>query len=177
MGLAGLLGGTAGAVVRLNTPQSTFLHRVLASAGGGADLRHKRSGFALAGTRESDPRNGAPGRSARRAAALLYCHRRGLSLHWLLRRRRRLLALRLPGSERNQRPQSGFDHPAKGIAFLMFVVDGRVVWRYCLLGMVVYAIAGYSSASLARHAPQRVLRGTVIAIGLGMAVWFLWKNN
>jgi hypothetical protein len=43
--------------------------------------------------------------------------------------------------------------------------------------MVGCAIAGYGSASLARRVPQPILRGTVIAVGLGMAAWFFWKNN
>ena len=39
---------------------------------------------------------------------------------------------------------------ANGVAFLIFVVDGQVVWRFCLLAMVVCAIGGYSSARFAR---------------------------
>ena len=35
---------------------------------------------------------------------------------------------------------------ANGIAFVLFVVNGQVVWRYCLLAMGVSAIGGYSSA-------------------------------
>jgi hypothetical protein len=43
---------------------------------------------------------------------------------------------------------------ANGIAFLIFVVDGQVVWRYCLLAMVTCAIGGYTSARFARLIPQ-----------------------
>ena len=64
---------------------------------------------------------------------------------------------------------------ANGMAFLIFVVEGAVEWRYCLLAMVTCAIGGYTSARLARKIPQPVLRGTVIAIGFGMAAWFFWK--
>ncbi len=66
---------------------------------------------------------------------------------------------------------------ANGVAFLIFVVSGQVEWRYCLVAMVACAIGGYSSASLARRVPQPVLRGTVIVIGFGMAAWFFWKNR
>ena len=48
---------------------------------------------------------------------------------------------------------------ANGIAFVIFVIDGQVVWRYCLLAMIACAIGGYTSASLARKIPQPVLRG------------------
>ncbi|HTA81030.1 MAG TPA: hypothetical protein VK720_15855, partial [Terracidiphilus sp.] len=63
------------------------------------------------------------------------------------------------------------------IAFAIFVFDGQVVWRYCLVAMVACAIGGYTSASLARRIPQPVLRGAVVAIGLGMAAWFFWRNG
>jgi len=64
---------------------------------------------------------------------------------------------------------------ANGIAFVIFVVDGQVVWRYCLLAMVVAAIGGYSSARLSKRVPQKVLRGLVVFIGLTMAAWFFWR--
>ena len=66
---------------------------------------------------------------------------------------------------------------ANGVAFFIFVVDGQVVWRYCLAAMVVAAIGGYWSAALARRVPQGVLRATVVVIGLTMAAWFFWRNG
>jgi hypothetical protein len=65
---------------------------------------------------------------------------------------------------------------ANGMAFLIFVFDGQVVWKYCLLAMVTCAVGGYTSARFARMVPQAVLRGTVIAIGFGMAAWFFTKQ-
>ena len=66
---------------------------------------------------------------------------------------------------------------ANSIAFLIFVVDGQVVWRYCLLAMIACGIGGYASASLARRVPQPVLRGLVVVIGFSMAAWFFWKDQ
>jgi uncharacterized membrane protein YfcA len=66
---------------------------------------------------------------------------------------------------------------ANGVAFLIFVVSGNVEWRYCLLAMVACGIGGYTSARFARLIPQSVLRGMVIVIGFGMAAWFFWKTN
>ena len=43
--------------------------------------------------------------------------------------------------------------------------------------VVTAAIGGYTSASMARRVPQRVLRGLVVCIGLGMAAWFFWRNQ
>jgi uncharacterized membrane protein YfcA len=65
---------------------------------------------------------------------------------------------------------------ANGMAFVIFVVNGQVEWRYCLLAMATCAVGGYTSARFARMVPQAVLRGTVIAIGFGMAAWFFWKG-
>ncbi len=66
---------------------------------------------------------------------------------------------------------------ANGIAFVIFVLNGQVVWRYCLLAMVTCAVGGYSSARLARRVPQPILRGLVVLIGLFMAAWFFWRNH
>ena len=65
---------------------------------------------------------------------------------------------------------------ANGIAFVIFIVDGQVVWRYCVTAMIAAAVGGYVSASMAKRVPQPVLRGLVVVIGLGMAAWFFWKN-
>jgi uncharacterized membrane protein YfcA len=65
---------------------------------------------------------------------------------------------------------------ANGVAVVIFAVSNQVVWRYCLVAMVVCAVGGYSSARLARRVPQAVLRGLVILIGFSMAAWFFWRN-
>ena len=65
---------------------------------------------------------------------------------------------------------------ANGIAFVIFVLNGQVVWRYCLLAMISCAIGGYTSASMARRVPQPILRGLVVFIGLFMAAWFFWRS-
>jgi hypothetical protein len=66
--------------------------------------------------------------------------------------------------------------PANGIACVIFVIGGQVVWRYCLLAMLTCAIGGYASARLARRVPQSALRALVVFIGLFMAAWFFWRQ-
>ena len=66
---------------------------------------------------------------------------------------------------------------ANGIAFVIFIIDGQVVWRLCLAAMVAAAIGGYSSARFAKLVPQKVLRAMVVVIGLSMAAWFFWRNG
>ena len=181
MGLAGLLGGTAGAIVLLNTPQLTFLHMV-------PWLLLVASGiFALSGpvARWLQRRRGAivgqthlPRRLPVFFATIAVCFYVGYfgaGAGFLL-----ITMLSLFGfqdlHEINALKVSSTTL-ANGIAFLIFVVNGQVVWRYCLLAMVTCAIGGYSSARLAHRVPQKFLRGLVIVIGLSMAAWFFWRNG
>lgn len=180
MGIGGFLGGTAGAIVLLNTPQRTFLHLVpwllLIAAGI----------FAVSGpvARWLERRKAATDRKqeVRRTPVFLctivvcfYIGYFGAGAGFLI-----ITLLSLFGfqdlNEINALKVVSTTM-ANGIAFAIFVVDGQVVWRYCLLAMVVAAIGGYTSASLARRVPQTVLRGMVVFIGLSMAAWFFWKNG
>jgi uncharacterized membrane protein YfcA len=179
MCLAGLLGGTAGALVLLNTPQATFLHLVpwlllLAS-----------TIFALSRpvTRWIERRKrGLTVRAPRRTLVFLttvvvcfYIGYFGAGAGFLI-----ITLLSLFGFQNLNEINAlkvAATTMANGIAFLIFVVGGEVEWHYCLLAMVACAIGGYASARLARNIPQPVLRGAVIAIGFGMAAWFFWKNQ
>ncbi|MDR3774271.1 MAG: sulfite exporter TauE/SafE family protein [Terracidiphilus sp.] len=185
MGLAGLMGGTAGAVVLLNTPQMTFLHLVpwllLAAA----------SIFAAAGPvsrwlarRGNAGRTISPGQVAPPPRLLpvflstvfvcFYIGYFGAGAGFLL-----ITLLSLFGfqdlNEINALKVVSTTM-ANGMAFLIFVIGRQVEWRYCLLAMVTCAVGGYSSARFARKVPQPVLRGLVVFIGLSMAAWFFWKN-
>jgi uncharacterized membrane protein YfcA len=179
MGLAGFLGGTAGALVLLNTPQKTFLHLVPWLLLGAASI------FAVSGpvSRWLERRKGLidPSHAPRRWPVFLctivvcfYIGYFGAGAGFLI-----ITLLSLFGyqdlNEINALKVVSTTM-ANGIAFVLFVVDGQVVWRYCLLAMVTAAIGGYTSASLARRVPQPVLRGVVVFIGLGMAAWFFWKQ-
>ncbi len=185
MGLAGLMGGTAGAVVLLNTPQMTFLHLVPWLLLGAATL------FAISGPVSRWLERLKMARHERAVAGQIHAPRRvplffaaiavsfyigyfGAGAGFLF-----MTLLTLFGYEdihaiNALKVVAGL--LANSIAFLIFVVDGQVVWRYCLLAMVACAIGGYASASLARRVPQPVLRGLVVVIGLSMAAWFFIKQ-
>jgi uncharacterized protein len=181
MGLAGFMGGTAGAIVLLNTPQTTFLHLVpwllLVAA----------SIFAATGpvTRWIARRKARAGHAPQPPRLRIvfictifvcfYIGYFGAGAGFLI-----ITLLSLFGFEDLNEINAlkvVATTMANGVAFLIFVVDGQVVWRYCLLAMVTCAIGGYTSARLARRVPQPVLRGIVIAIGFGMAAWFFWKSR
>lgn len=185
MAVAGLIGGTAGAIVLLNTPQQTFM-RLVPWLLLGAALT-----FAVSGpvSRWLDRlkqarRQGVAQDSARATHRLplflatiaigFYVGYFGAGAGFLFMT---LLGL------------FGYDDihvinalkvvantMANGIAFVIFIVDGQVVWRFCLAAMFAAAIGGYASASLAHRVPQKVLRGLVVFIGLSMAAWFFWRQ-
>jgi uncharacterized membrane protein YfcA len=180
MGVAGFLGGTAGAIVLLMTPQRTFLHLVPWLLLGAATI------FAASGpiSRWLGRRKGASAnpRAPRRLPVLIativvcfYIGYFGAGAGFLI-----ITVLSLFGYQDLHEINAlkvVSTTTANGIAFFIFVVKGQVVWHYCLLAMVTCAIGGYTSASLARRIPQPVLRGTVVFIGLSMAAWFFWRNS
>jgi len=183
MGVAGLIGGTCGAIVLLHTPQMTFLHLVPWLLLVAAVI------FALSGPVSrwlehlKFVRSHAPGGVHRprmvpvfvaTAAVCFYIGYFGAGAGFLI-----ITLLSLFGyqdlNEINALKVVSTTM-ANGIAFVLFVINGQVVWRYCLVAMVTCAVGGYTSASLARRIPQAMLRGSVVFIGLGMAAWFFWRN-
>jgi uncharacterized protein len=177
MGLAGLLGGTAGAVVLLHTPQTTFLHLVPWLLLVAAII------FALTGpvSRWLARRNQGAARPVRLLPVFLctivvcfYIGYFGAGAGFLIITLLSLFGYQDLNDINALKVVS--TTMANGIAFVIFVVNGQVVWRYCLLAMVTCAVGGYSSARFAKRVPQPVLRGLVVFIGLAMAAWFFWKS-
>jgi uncharacterized membrane protein YfcA len=186
MGLAGLLGGTGGAVVLLNTPQAMFLHLVPWLLLGAASIFAVRGPVSrwLEGLKRARRERAGAGqiRPPRRmplflaaVAVSFYVGYFGAGAGFLF-----MTLLALFGYEDIHEINAlkvVANLLANGIAFVIFIVDGQVVWRYCLAAMIAAAIGGYVSASLAKRVPQPVLRGLVVVIGLGMAAWFFWRNH
>jgi uncharacterized membrane protein YfcA len=179
MALAGLLGGTAGAVVLLNTPQKTFMRLVPWL------LLFAASMFAASGpvTRWLDRRKGtvqAPSQPRRMPlffatiAVAFYVGYFGAGAGFLFMTMLSLFGYQDIHDINALKVLANL--MANGVAFLIFVVDGQVEWHFCLLAMVVCAIGGYSSARFAKLIPQKVLRSLVVVIGLSMAAWFFWKQ-
>lgn len=183
MAAAGLIGGTGGAVLLLKTPQLTFLHLVpwllliaaiIFALSGPVSRRLEHLKFV---------RSQAPGGIHRprllpvfaaTVAVCFYIGYFGAGAGFLL-----MTLLSLFGYQDLHEINAlkvVSTSMANGTAIVLFVMNGQIVWRYCLVAMVTCAIGGYTSASLARRIPQSVLRGTVVCIGLGMAGWFFWRN-
>lgn len=185
MGLAGLLGGTVGAVVLLHTPQRTFLRLVpwllltaaaIFAVSGPVSRALERLNLA----RREEAARGA-GLAPRRLPLFIatvvvtfYIGYFGAGSGFLL-----ITLLSLFGCQDMHAINAlkvVASTLANGVAFLIFVCNGQVVWRCCLLAMVASAIGGYASASLARRVSQPILRSLVVVIGLSMAAWFFWTN-
>jgi uncharacterized membrane protein YfcA len=181
LGVAGFLGGTTGAIVLLNTPQTTFLRLVpwlllvaasiFAATGPVSRWLERRKPSTPIGTH---PPRRLPVFICT-VAVCFYIGYFGAGAGFLM-----ITLLSLFGfqdlNEINALKVVSTTM-ANGIAFLIFVVDGQVVWRYCLLAMVTCAIGGYTSARFARLIPQAILRGMVIFIGFSMAAWFFWSSR
>ena len=174
---AGFLGGTAGALVLIHTPQMTFLRMVpwlLLSAA---------SIFAVSGpvSRWFQERKAAPAAPASglpvlfaTVAICFYIGYFGAGAGFLI-----ITMLSLFGHQ-DLHEINGLKvaatTSANGIACIIFAVSGQVVWRYCLLAMISCALGGYASARMAKRVPQSLLRGLVVFIGLSMAAWFFWRQ-
>jgi hypothetical protein len=180
VGVAGLFGGAAGALVMLHTPQMTFLHLVpwmllisasiFAFSGPVSRSLARRKGVTSGATH---PQRHLPVFLAT-TAVCFYIGYFGAGAGFLL-----ITVLSLFGFQDLHEINALkvlSTTLANGIAFIIFVADGQVVWRYCLPAMVTCAIGGYVSAHWARRIPQAVLRGLIIWISLSMAAWFFWRQ-
>lgn len=185
MGVAGLIGSTAGAMLLLHTPQKTFMRMVPWLLLGAAGI------FAVSGpvtrwlarlnvARLEDAAAGHAHRPQRVPlffASILvsvYIGYFGAGAGFLI-----ITLLSLFGYRDIHEINALkvlLNLLANGIAFVIFVADRQVEWRYCLAMIVAAAIGGYASAIFARRIPQPVLRGLVVFIGLAMSAWFFWKQ-
>jgi hypothetical protein len=186
MGAAALVGGTAGAVVLLNTPQMTFLHMVpwllLGAAGIFAVSGPVSRWLARVNVVRVEQLLAGEVHAPRRLplffatiAVSFYVGYFGAGAGFLF-----MTLLSLFGYQ-DMRAINALkvvaNLLANGVAVLIFIADKQVVWSDCLLAMATCAIGGYMSASLSRRVPQPVLRGLVVVIGLAMAGWFFWRNG
>jgi len=185
MTVAGLLGGTAGALVLLHTPQSTFMRLVpwlllVAATIFALSRPMTRWLDQIKAARRQHPAS-PTARQPRRGLVFLatmmvcfYIGYFGAGAGFLIMTLLSLLGLEDLNEINALKVVS--TSAANGVAFLIFVIGNQVAWRYCVVAMLACAIGGYMSARFARVIPQPVLRGIVIAIGFGMAGWYFWKT-
>ena len=59
-----------------------------------------------------------------------------------------------------------------GVAVLIFIIARVVAWPQAVVMLVAAIVGGYGGAYYARKLDPRYVRGAVIAIGVGMTLWF-----
>jgi uncharacterized membrane protein YfcA len=193
MAIAGLIGGSAGAVVLLNTPATTFIHLVpwlllfAALVFALSDpimkrLQKRARAKALAAGVTADlgqqsveiKRNYTPLLLAT-VVVCFYIGYFGAGAGFLI-----ISLLSVFGfqdlNEMNAMKVVSTTL-ANGMACLLFAFSGKVEWRYCLAAMVTCALGGYLSARISQRMNPKFLRALVVVIGLGMASYFFWKNH
>lgn len=61
-------------------------------------------------------------------------------------------------------------------AIVTFIVQGAVIWHYCLLAAVSAGLGGWIGAHFAKRMNGDVLRRFVVATGCIIAAYFFWKQ-
>jgi uncharacterized membrane protein YfcA len=62
-----------------------------------------------------------------------------------------------------------------GVAVLIFVFEGKVIWPYALAMMTTSLVGGYVAAHYSRLIPGKIVRWLVIAIGFLLAAYYFAK--
>jgi uncharacterized protein len=62
-----------------------------------------------------------------------------------------------------------------GAAVVTFIVAREVEWRQAILMIVGAVVGGYGGAHFAQKLDPRWVRATVIAVGTGMTIYFFWR--
>ena len=176
---ASIVGGIGGAVVLLNTKQMTFLHMVpwlllVATLLFGVSGPVSR----WLGRRSATPHEARKPNVWVLLAVLLpvcfYIGYFGAGAGFLI-----MSALALFGVEEMHELNSLKVLAAclsNLCAVLTFIVQGAIIWHYCLISMVFAALGGWLGAQYARRISANVLRVIVVATGCLVAAYFFWKQ-
>ncbi len=62
------------------------------------------------------------------------------------------------------------------VAIVTFIVQGAIVWHYCIVSMAFAALGGWVGARFARRVNGDVLRAIVVATGIVIAAYFFWRE-
>ncbi len=63
-----------------------------------------------------------------------------------------------------------------GVSVVIFVVEKRVEWRYAPIMAVASIVGGYLGARIARRIQPQFVRWFIIAVGLGLACYYFYKQ-
>jgi uncharacterized membrane protein YfcA len=63
-----------------------------------------------------------------------------------------------------------------GVAVVVFIVKGNIVWPYSLAMMATSVVGGFLAAHYSRQVPSRYVRWVVATIGFSLAAWYFAKT-
>lgn len=175
LGLTSIAGGAVGALILIHTKQSTFLtvfpYLLLAAtllfAFGNAVVTRVLRGF---GKRAVRPWVAMVGLNALQFLIAIYGGFFGGGIGILMLAAFSVLNL---GDINNMNAvKAWLASCINGIAIVLFVVAGKVVWLPAAIMIVGATIGGYGGAAVARRLNAQLVRGVVIVIGLVMTAYF-----
>ena len=181
MAAAGLVGGSVGAIILLNTPAKTFLNLVpwlllfaaVVFAVSGPVMKRIQQRKHIK-PQQDVPRNYCP-LVIMTVLVCFYIGYFGAGAGFLI-----ISLLSVFGFEDMNEMNAMkvvSTTMANGMACILFAFSGKVEWRYCLAAMVTCAIGGYLSARISQRMNPQFLRLVVVVVGLGMAAYFFWRNH
>lgn len=175
LGGTSLIGGTLGALLLLNTPSSTFVHLIpyllllatvlFAFSGQITKLLHMRN---VEKTRMS--RRGLAAISFMQFIIAIYGGYFGAGIGILM-----LATLGLMGMDdihKMNAVKTLLTILINGVAVIIFIIAGIVVWAQAMIMLVGAIIGGYGAAYFARKIDQKYVRGFVIVVGLSLTLYF-----
>lgn len=71
--------------------------------------------------------------------------------------------------------KNGLSALVNGVAVAIFITQGIVAWPATLAMMAGAALGGFTGARIARRLPQRLFRAIVIGVGSLLSIWYLVK--
>lgn len=63
----------------------------------------------------------------------------------------------------------------RGVAILVFVIEGAINWGYGVPMVLGGLVGGYAGGMVSGKVDRRILRGIVIVIGFGVAAYYFWN--
>lgn len=188
LGITSFLGGAGGALLLLNTPQTTFIQlvpyllllaTVLFALGPLVNARVKRYG--VTHREESPAEEKQAGRAWRSLAGVaglqfiiaLYGGYFGGGIGILM-----LASLGLMGIEdihEMNAIKNVLSTCINGIAIILFILAGAIFWFNALVMVVGAILGGYGGVYYARKIDQRIVRGFVLLVGCVMTIYFFYK--
>ncbi len=186
LSIAAAIGGVGGGVILLHTGQATFLHLVPWLLLGAASLFAVSTPISqwLQARTRGKPMPEEPEKAARPFLVPLFCGMVLVTLYigyfgagagFLV-----MSLLALFGIENVNQINAlkvVTTTIANGVAVLLFIFEGQVLWQHCLLMMVTGAVGGYMGGRSARRVNARLMRAVVTVLGFGMAAYFFWRNG